>query len=77
MMPVTRTSIEQRLATLREEGQRADEELNKLRPRVMYLQEVLLRLDGAITTLTQLLEEEQRAAGAPAVNSTTAQPVGA
>jgi predicted nucleic acid-binding Zn-ribbon protein len=76
MMPVTRTSIEQRLAALREEGQRADEELNKLRPRVLYLQEMLLRLEGAIGTLTQLLEEEQKAAG-QAVNSTTAQPVGA
>jgi predicted nucleic acid-binding Zn-ribbon protein len=73
---MTRAIIEHRLATLREEGQRADEELNKLRPRVMYLQEVLLRLEGAIGTLTQLLEEEQKATG-QAVNSTTAQPVGA
>jgi predicted nucleic acid-binding Zn-ribbon protein len=73
---MTRTIIEQRLATLREEGQRADEELNKLRPRVLYLQEMLLRLEGAIGTLTQLLEEEQKATG-QTVNSTTAQPVGA
>jgi chromosome segregation ATPase len=46
--------LDERLETLRREAQQAEEEAAKLRPRLQYLQEMLLRLEGAIVALAQL-----------------------
>jgi chromosome segregation ATPase len=52
-----RTQIDTKMAALRGELQKADAELATLRPRVQYLEALMLRLDGALTALQNLLEE--------------------
>lgn len=64
---MTRETIESRMAQLKEELQRADEELSKLRPRVQYLETILQRTDGALTVLQGLLDEPGTAPAAPPV----------
>ena len=46
--------LEQKMKTLRDEMEKADAELAKLRPRVQYLEAMLHRLDGALTVLQEL-----------------------
>ena len=53
-----REQIEAKMQSLVEELQRADEEANKLRPRLRYLEEVMVRADGALSVLKGLLEGE-------------------
>jgi hypothetical protein len=53
-----RAQIGAKMAALRGELQKADDELGKLRPRVQYLEAIMLRLDGALTALQGLLEAE-------------------
>jgi hypothetical protein len=53
--------IEAKIQQLVEELQRADEEANKLRPRLRYLEEVMVRADGALTVLKGLLEGDPAA----------------
>lgn len=55
---MTRESIETRMQELVAEMQKAEEEMTKLRPRVQFLEQVMLRLDGALTVLKGLLEAE-------------------
>lgn len=52
-----REAIAARMGQLREELQRADEEAGKLRPRLQYLEQMMLRLDGALTAMQGLLDE--------------------
>ena len=49
-------TIMQRMGELREELRKADEELRTLRPRVQYLESVMMRVDGALTVLQELLD---------------------
>jgi hypothetical protein len=56
-----REQIEAKMQSLVEELQRADEEANKLRPRLRYLEEVMVRADGALSVLKGLLEGENEA----------------
>lgn len=56
-----REAIEAKMQALVEELQRADEEANKLRPRLRYLEEVMVRADGALSVLKGLLEGENEA----------------
>ena len=72
---MTREQIEKRMAGLREELQRADEEAGKLRPRLQYLDTIMQRLDGALTALQGLLDEPDVHEAALAQNSHMAQPV--
>jgi chromosome segregation ATPase len=58
-----REQIEAKMAELRAELQKADEELGKLRPRVQYLESMLFRLDGALGAMQSLLELETPAVG--------------
>lgn len=51
---MTSEVLTQKMTVLREEAQKADEELAKLRPRVQYLEAMLHRLDGALTVLQEL-----------------------
>ena len=51
-----REVIEAKMQELVAELQRADEEANKLRPRLRYLEEMMVRTDGALTVLKGLLE---------------------
>ena len=70
--------LDARLETLRKEAAQAEEEVAKIRPRLQYLQEMLLRLEGAIVALTQLREEQGKLAPrAPTViiDDSMAQPV--
>lgn len=53
---MTREQIEARMGQLRQELTTANEELGKLRPRVQYLEQTMLRLDGALTVLGELLD---------------------
>ena len=53
-----RDVIEARITHLRGEVQTASDELSKLRPRVQYLEQTMLRLDGALTVLHELLATE-------------------
>lgn len=53
---MTRTQIEARMGTLRDELTKANEELGKLRPRVQFLEQIMLRVDGALTVLQELLD---------------------
>jgi chaperonin cofactor prefoldin len=55
--------IEAKITALTTELQKADEELSKLRPRVQYLETIMYRLDGALTALRELLEQETPVAG--------------
>lgn len=50
------TQIDTRLEELRRQVKVAEEEAAGLRPRLQYLTEMLLRLDGAMTVLMQLKE---------------------
>jgi septal ring factor EnvC (AmiA/AmiB activator) len=59
-----REQIEAKIAALQGELQKADEELSKLRPRVQYLETIMVRLDGALTALHDL-----RALDVPAVEN--------
>lgn len=58
-----REQIEAKMAELRTELQKADEELGKLRPRVQYLESMLFRLDGALGAMQSLLELETPVVG--------------
>lgn len=69
-----REAIEQRIAQLRDELQRADDEVSKLRPRLQYLEAIMQRLDGALTALQGVLDDEKQRPVPHAVNS-MAQPV--
>jgi septal ring factor EnvC (AmiA/AmiB activator) len=53
-----RAQIEAKIAELKGELHKADEELSKLRPRVQYLESMLYRLDGALGAMQSLLELE-------------------
>lgn len=53
---MTRDQIEARMGTLRDELEKANEELGKLRPRVQFLESMMMRVDGALTVLQELLE---------------------
>lgn len=50
--------IDQKITQLQGEMEKADAELAKLRPRVQYLEAMLHRLDGALTVLQGLKQEE-------------------
>lgn len=69
-----KAAIEHRMTQLREELQKADEELSKLRPRVQYLETIAQRLDGALTVLQGLLDASEPAL-TPALDGSMAQPV--
>lgn len=53
-----REAIEAKMEHILAEMQKAEQEAQQLRPRLRYLEEILLRLDGAMTVLKGLLEEE-------------------
>jgi septal ring factor EnvC (AmiA/AmiB activator) len=63
-----RAHIEAKIAELTTELQKANDELGKLRPRVQYLETIIYRLDGALTAMQSLLEQD-----APAVGNGTMQ----
>lgn len=48
--------IETRMAQLKEELTKANDELGKLKPRVQFLEQIMLRVDGALTVLQELLD---------------------
>jgi N-acetylglucosamine kinase-like BadF-type ATPase len=54
---MTRAHIEARIQVLAAELQKADEEAHKLRPRLRYLEEVMVRSDAAIAVLKSLLDD--------------------
>lgn len=51
---MTSEQLTQKMTVLREEMQKAEEELAKLRPRVQYLEAMQHRLDGALAVLQEL-----------------------
>lgn len=53
-----REAIEAKMQHILAEMQKAEQEAGQIRPRLRYLEEILLRLDGAMTVLKGLLEEE-------------------
>ena len=57
---MNREQVEQRMTALRQELEQASEELTKLRPRVQYLETIVQRLDGALTVLQGLLEDDTK-----------------
>lgn len=55
---MTRTQVEARMGTLRDELTKANEELGKLRPRVQFLEQIMLRIDGGLTVCQEFLDAE-------------------
>ena len=53
---MTRTQVEARMHTLQEELTKANEELGKLRPRVQFLEHIMLRIDGGLTVCQEFLD---------------------
>jgi predicted nuclease with TOPRIM domain len=73
---MTRETLDQKMQTLKGELEKADEELTKLRPRVQYLETIIQRLDGALTVLQTMLDEDtKQTVIATPVNSTAPVPV--
>lgn len=70
------TPLEQKAADVTQQMRQCDDELRTARERVHYLEQMLLRCDGALTVLRQLIEEQAQPAPAPASsNSAMPQPV--
>lgn len=67
---MTREVIAAKMQELVAELQRADEEAQKLRPRLRYLEEVMVRADGALSVLKGLLEDSTPASVPSRVNHT-------
>lgn len=76
---MTQEHLEAKIKELAGELEKAETELSRLRPRVQYLEGMQQRLEGALTVLQGLLEQDRQAV-VPAIpaapNSHAALPVG-
>jgi len=74
---MNREMIEHRIAELKAEFQKADDEASKLRPRLQFLETMMQRLDGALTVCQELLDKDKESTvvGVPVETNHQAVPV--
>lgn len=63
------TLIDQKMTQLREELQKAEDELARVRGRVQYLEAMAQRIDGALTVLQGLKDDMARTVVPASVNT--------